>query len=117
MQTVSERLKTAAEKAYISSVGEKKGGCALYTRDGKLYTGFFATLDSELTIHPVDMALSLALSDGASKFTAVYLCGEAFNPSSLKRLCRFGDILVNGEKDGQRFAATLKKLIIASGEK
>lgn len=116
MQAVSERLKEAAEKSYLCSVGEKKGGCALYSRDGKLYSGFCVWFDG-LVISPLDMALSLALGDKTEKFTALYLCGEAFEVASLKRLCRFGDIMVNGEKDGKRFATTLKKLILAVGEK
>ena len=116
MQTVSDKLKEAAEKACASSVGGGKGGCALYTNKGKLYTGFYVEIE-ELIIHPVDMALGLALGDRADRFMALYLCGEAFEASSLKRLARFGDIMVNGEKDGKEFRATLNKLILALGEK
>lgn len=116
MQAVSERLKTEALNAMERSVGEKKGGCALYSRDGKLYSGFCVCFDG-LVITPLDMALSLALGDKTEKFTVLYLCGDGLDTASLKRLCRFGDIMVNGEKDGKRFATTLKKLILAAGEK
>lgn len=116
MLSVSEKLEAAATKAKECSVGDKKGGCALCSRDGKIYSGFSCFLDENLTIEPVDMALSLALGDGCVRFTAAYLCGDAFNLSSLKRLSRFGDLLIGIEKAGNKSTTTLKKLILSAGE-
>ena len=116
MQTVAEKIKAEALATKERSVGDKKGGCVLCSREGKLYSGFYVEFDG-LVITPLDMALSLALGDKAERFTAAYFCGEAYNPSSLKRLLQFGDILVSGEKDGKEFKATLKKLILALGER
>lgn len=112
MLSVSERLEFAAIDAKNRSVGDKKGGCALYSKDGKIYVGFYCRLDENFIIEAVDMALCLALGDGCSKFTAAHLCGDAFNHDSLKRLSRFGDLLVNLGEEKSRTATTLKKLML-----
>lgn len=117
MLSVLGDLKSACKQAEARSVGNKKGGCALSSRDGKIYTGFFCRIDENFSIEPVDMALSLGLGDGCNRFTAAYLSGEAFNLPSLKRLSKFGDLLINYEKDGQSFTSTLKNLILLTGEK
>jgi len=116
MQMVSERLKAEAEEALKRSVGEKKGGCALASQNGKVYSGFYVQLDDGFTVYPADMALMAALGDGCTRFAAAYFCGEAFSKDSLKRLARFGDLLINAQRENKKITSTLKKLIFELGE-